>query len=171
MGIDRLPEKGLIPAPTRTKPVPSKRFDMTRPASAILSFMALATPLTARAVDFEKDVLPVLEERCMSCHRATYTDPKTGRKKKAKSGYRMDTAELLLGGGDENDANIVAGKPDQSPFYTYTTLPEDDDWAMPTKGDRLTPEQQDAIKDWIAAGADLGGWQESTFDDAGNKIQ
>ena len=107
----------------------------------------------------------------MSCHRATYTDPKTGRTKKAKSGYRMDTAELLFGGGDENEANIVAGKPDESPVYTYTTLHEDDDWAMPTKGDRLTQEQQDAIRDWIAAGAELGDWTESKFDDAGNKVE
>lgn len=107
----------------------------------------------------------------MSCHRATYTDPKTGRTKKAKSGYRMDTADLLLGGGDENDANVVAGKPDDSPLYTYTTLPEDDDWAMPTKGERLTPEQQNAIKMWIAAGAELGDWTQSTFDASGNKIE
>ncbi len=141
------------------------------PIAPLVLAVLTAIPLTARAVDFEKDVLPTLEERCMSCHRATYTDAKTGRKKKAKSGYRMDTAEFLLGGGDENDTNIVAGKPEDSPFYLYTTLPEDDDWAMPTKGDRLSSDQQEALKAWIAEGAELGGWKETKFDDAGEKVE
>jgi len=129
------------------------------------------SPLATQAVDFEQDVLPVLEERCMSCHRADYIDARTERKKSAKSGYRMDTAELIMGGGDENDANIVVGKPDESPVYTYTTLHEDDDWAMPTKGDRLTEEQKEALKAWIAEGAKLGDWKETKFDAAGDKVE
>ena len=131
----------------------------------------LSVTAGVQAADFEKDVLPVLEERCMSCHRADYKDPRTGRTKSAKSGYRMDTAEFILGGGDENDANVVAGKPADSPLYTYTTLHEDDDWAMPTKGDRLTKEQQEAIKAWIEGGAKMGGWKETKFNDAGEKAE
>lgn len=130
---------------------------------------ASITSVSAQDVDFEKSILPILEEKCMSCHRAPYTDPRTERAKKPKSGYRMDTAELIGKGGDENEANIVAGKGGESPVYKYTTLTEDDDWVMPPKGDLLTKEQQDLIKKWIDEGAKMGEWKETKFKPDGTK--
>lgn len=142
-------------------------------AYAILTALVVS-PLALSAedkVDFAKEVLPVLEEKCMSCHRETYTDPRTSRPKKPKSGYRMDTAEFILGAGDENEENVVAGKPDDSPSYTYTQLPEDDDYHMPTKGDDLTEDEAKLLKKWIEEGADLGDWKETKFEADGTKIE
>ena len=126
---------------------------------------------SAQAVDFVKEVLPILEESCMGCHREAYKDPKTGRNKKPKSGYRMDTAELIVGAGDENEKNIVPGEPDKSPVYTTTTLPEDDDYFMPPKGDPLTAAQKELLKQWIADGADFGEWTGTKFNPDGTKAE
>ena len=122
-------------------------------------------------VNFEKDVLPLLEEKCMGCHREAYTDPKRGRLKKPKSGYRMDTADLIKGAGDENKANIVPGDAEKSPVYKYTTLTEDDDWVMPTKGDLLTKAQQETLKNWINEGATFGSWKVTKFTPEGDKVK
>jgi len=138
---------------------------------ASLSVIASISSVSAEDVDFQKEILPILEERCMGCHRATYTDPKTERTKKAKSGYRMDQASTIAGAGDENEANIVAGKADESPFYQYTTLGEDDDWIMPPKGDPLTKEQQELLKKWINEGANMGDWEETKFNPDGTKAE
>ena len=138
--------------------------------SAIAAIAVAPLSLLAEdKVDFAKDVLPVLEEKCMGCHREAYTDAKTGRTKKPKSGYRMDTAELIVGEGDENDANITAKKPDDSPVYSYTQLDEEDDWFMPPKGDALTEEEAETLKKWIEEGAEFGDWTETKFNPDGTK--
>jgi hypothetical protein len=70
----------------------------------------------------------------------------------------MDNPELLLAGGSEG-SNLTPGDPSKSTTYTSTTLPDTDDLAMPPKGDRLTKEQQDLIKQWITEGASFGAWK------------
>lgn len=128
-------------------------------ASAVLMFTALTTSAQdAGKVDFEKQILPIFKERCFECHQKEYTDPKTGKVKKPKGKFRMDNPELHLAGGSEG-GNLTPGDPAKSTTYTSTTLPDTDDLAMPPKGDRLTKEQQDLIKQWITEGANFGNWK------------
>lgn len=124
---------------------------------ALTSFSQTPAPAGGK-VDFETQVLPLLKDRCFECHQKEYTDPKTGRLKKPKGKFRMDNPQLMLKGGEEGN-DVVPGKPEESSVYTSTTLPEDDDLAMPPKGDRLTKEQQELIKKWIAEGANFGNWK------------
>jgi hypothetical protein len=63
------------------------------------------------------------------------------------------------GGGGSEGGDLTPGKPDESTVYTSTMLPDDDDLAMPPKGDRLTDEQKNLIKQWIAQGAEFGAWK------------
>ena len=114
----------------------------------------------AEPVDFETKVLPVLKERCFDCHSKEHVDEKTGKTKKPKGKFRMDTAELFLKGGSEG-GNLTPGDPAKSTVYTSVTLPDSDDKAMPPKGDRLTAAQQDLIKKWITEGANFGAWKSS----------
>jgi len=109
----------------------------------IAAFSLAFVSLGQAEVDFKKDVLPVFEKHCMSCHRAAYKDPVRGRTKKPKSGYRMDSV----------------------------LLPEDDDWAMPTKGDRVPKEDIAKVEAWIKAGAKFGDWKETKFTPAGDKVE
>ena len=43
---------------------------------------------SADTVDFEKQVLPVLTERCFDCHSKEHVDAKTGKVKKVKGKFR-----------------------------------------------------------------------------------
>jgi mono/diheme cytochrome c family protein len=111
---------------------------MTRSLTILLSVVALAK---AGAVDFQKDVAPILETMCVKCHNP----------EKAKGELRMDTAEAFAIGG-ENGPPLEAGKPDESHLVKRVLLPSDDDEAMPPKGRRLKPEEIETLKGWIAEG-------------------
>lgn len=127
---------------------------------SLISAAAVFGACNARAVDFEKEVLPIFKDRCFDCHQKERTDPKTGKLKKPKGKFRMDSAALLMKGGEEGK-NVVPGKPDESTVYTSVVVPESDDKAMPPegKGERLTKDQQELIKKWIAEGANFGAWK------------
>jgi uncharacterized membrane protein len=107
-------------------------------------------------VTFSKHIWPIIENHCLRCHRAPYVDKK-GRNKKPAAGLRLDTANLIMKGSKDAKV-IIPGKPLESSFYTLTTLDEDDDDIMPSKGDLLTIEQQKLIHDWILSGASFGNW-------------
>ncbi|MFZ4764491.1 MAG: c-type cytochrome domain-containing protein [Roseimicrobium sp.] len=131
-------------------------------AAAGLSAMSLyaQTPAAADKVDFEKQVLPIFEAKCMKCHQTEHTDA-TGKLKKPKGGLVMDTAEGLKKGGKEHgDKNIVAGKAADSRLYVVTTLAISDDAFMPPEGkaDPLTDAEKEVLKKWIDQGADFGAW-------------
>jgi mono/diheme cytochrome c family protein len=128
-------------------------------ASALLLSLALSPVAFSQdaKVDFESQVLPIFKDRCFECHQKEFTDD-TGRLKKPKGKFRMDNPALMLKGGSEG-GDLTPGDPDKSTVYTYTLLPEDDDLAMPPKGDRLTDEQKELIKKWIAEGASFGTWK------------
>jgi len=140
-------------------------------AYIISALVLLGGFVHAEDISFEKEVLPLLEKRCMGCHREAYKDPKRGRTKKPKSGYRMDTAELIVGAGSENEVNIVPGDAEKSPVYKYTTLSEDDEWIMPPKEPHFTKEEQGILKDWINQGAKFGDWKVTKFTPEGEKAE
>ena len=94
------------------------------------------------AVDFEKEIQPILEFHCVGCHDEV----------KTKGGLRFDRADLFLKGGDGGPA-FVAGKPDESLMIELVSLPEDDDDIMPPKGRTLTPAEIGKLKEWIQGGA------------------
>ena len=108
------------------------------------------------AVDFAKQILPVLEKKCLDCHKAPYEED--GRVKKPKGGLRLDAAWAMLKGGETGPA-LVPGDVAKSYLFEVVTLPKDDDMFMPPKGDPLTADEIRLLKDWIAAGADFGGWK------------
>src|SRR4051812_11220658 len=55
---------------------------------------------------FEKRVRPILVERCYECHSA--------QSKKLKAGFRVDSREALLKGGESAKPAIVPGDADKS---------------------------------------------------------
>lgn len=101
----------------------------------------------AAAVDFSKDIKPLFEKKCLSCHGP----------EKQKSGYRLDVREVALTGGEAHAPNIVAGKPEESPLLKFVTNRESDE-RMPPKGEGLTADEIALVKRWIADGAE---WPES----------
>ena len=107
------------------------------------------TTQTSAAVDFDKQIKPLLEDKCINCHAAPY---KSGsRTKKPKAGLQIDTRENLLKGSSDNKV-IKIGDAANSLFYTRTILPADHDDIMPPKGDPLTASEKAALKEWIDSG-------------------
>ena len=110
---------------------------------------------THAVVDFEKEVWPILEERCVECHKAPYE--LNGKRKEPKAGLRMDGAAYLMYGGD-NGPVVVSSHPSQSSLYQRVILPVEDSDHMPPKGDPLTRRQKEILRKWIAQGLDFGKW-------------
>jgi hypothetical protein len=108
------------------------------------------------AVDFAKQILPVLEKKCLDCHKAPHEED--GRVKKPKGGLRLDAAWAMLKGGETGPA-LVPGDVAKSYLLEVVSLPKDDDMFMPPKGDPLTVDEIQLLKEWIAGGADFGGWK------------
>lgn len=115
----------------------------------ILTFAAasMAGAYAAEQIDFSKDIKPILEVQCLSCHGA----------EKPKGGLRLDSRANAIKGGDEGTA-LAPGKPTDSPLYTSTILRADNEKAMPPKGERLLKEQTEKLRLWIEQGAN---WPES----------
>ena len=105
----------------------------------------------AHAVDFDKEIRPLLQERCVECHGA----------KKQKGELRLDAKVFAFKGGHEG-AVIVPGNVAKSPLFTRITS-NDEDERMPPKGDPLTAAQIAAVKAWIEGGAQ---WPENEADRA-----
>lgn len=110
-------------------------------------------------VDFQKDIWPILEKRCIECHSAPHTTP-DGKQKKPKGGIVLDSKDGITTSQNKTGKAVVAGKPDESLMYEAISLPADDEDRMPPakKGDPLAQDQIDLIKQWIEGGAAFGTW-------------
>lgn len=80
--------------------------------------------------DFERDVAPIFEGRCLTCHDGAH----------AKGDLKLDTREHAM-------AVMVPGKPERSRLIEQVSgvAPE-----MPKKGEPLAPAQIETLRRWIA---------------------
>ncbi|SVC88103.1 uncharacterized protein METZ01_LOCUS340957, partial [marine metagenome] len=94
------------------------------------------------AVDYEKQIRPILEANCIDCHGPD----------KPKARLRVDQRPLLLRGGDSGLPAIVPGIPEKS--HLIELIKEHDpDERMPQKGDPLNANEIALLVKWIAEGA------------------
>lgn len=129
-----------------------------------LKTIALTSAFTAAtagaAVDFKKEILPVIEAKCVKCHKAPHLE--NGKEIKPKNELRLDAAWGMLKGGETKEhPALVPGSSDKSYMFEVVSLPKDDDMFMPPTGkaDPLTPEEIAKLKAWIDEGANFGGWE------------
>ena len=121
---------------------------MLRPSHrrpALLGFLLLASVLQVRAddrIDYQKQIKPILTERCVACHGAL----------KQQGGLRLDTAALAIKGGDSGAA-IMPGDAAASLIVKRVTAADGAE-RMPPEGEPLKPEQVAAIQTWIAQRAE-----------------
>ena len=100
-----------------------------------------------RPVDFARDIKPIFEKNCISCHGSD----------KQKGGLRLDLKAAAFKGGDEYAPVFVPGKSVDSPLIHFVSglVP---DMQMPPKGDPLTVEQIGLLRAWVDQGAE---WPEN----------
>lgn len=101
----------------------------------------------ADAVEFESDILPIFQSKCAKCHMDG----------SSKGGVALDSDKIgkEIGPGKA----IVPGDSEKSDLVGRVTLPEDDDDHMPPmgKGRPLSEKEIGTLKEWIQAGAAVGG--------------
>ena len=109
-------------------------------------------------IDFETQVLPILQNSCFRCHSAPKADA-NGTITKPKGGVQLDSVKGIE--ASLHGAVIVPSEPDDSLLYQRITLPEGETGIMPPAeaGAPLAEKQTDLIRKWIEAGADYGNWK------------
>lgn len=114
--------------------------------TAAIALCFFATLQESHAVDFDKDIQPILKERCLDCHGPD----------KQKSGFRVDQRPILLKGGDSGVRSVVPGDPTKSHLIELLKSADEDE-IMPPKGKPLNAEQIALMEKWIAEGAVIPG--------------
>jgi uncharacterized membrane protein len=96
-----------------------------------------SAPAAASQVSFSKDVLPILQSRCVSCHGG----------EKTSNGLKMTSyAELMA--GSKNGPVVVASDANSSVMIKAILAGK-----MPKRGPKLLPDQIQVLVDWINGGA------------------
>lgn len=98
-------------------------------------------PEAAKAVDYQRDVWPILEKYCLDCHSAPEAD----------GGYDVSTIENLMKAGEESGPGVIPGDPDGSALVKY--IRGELKPRMPHKEPPMAPELLHTIRLWISAGA------------------
>ena len=92
--------------------------------------LVLTVPLAAK-VNFVRDVKPILELRCVRCH-----------------GSELAMKNLRLSRKDRAMVVIVPGKPEESRLFLAAQS-----GFMPPGGPRLSADELETLRKWIAEGA------------------
>lgn len=99
-------------------------------------------PASGASVDFNRDIRPILSDKCYACHGPA--------KRKVEGGFRAsDRAGAIEIGA------IVPGEPDKSTLVARI-IEKDEDEVMPPHETKkpLSTMEKDLLKQWIAEGAD-----------------
>jgi WD40 repeat protein len=107
--------------------------------------IAIAENKRTDAVDFEREILPILKNNCLACHNQT----------KAKADLILETPQTILKGGESGPA-VRPGKSAESLLLKLAAHQEKP--AMPPRENKVaaanfTPEQLGLLKLWIDQGA------------------
>ena len=97
-------------------------------------------PAATTQVDFKRDIKPILEKHCWSCHG----------EEARESGLRLDHPRALLDGGDSGKA-VIVGKSGDSRLIHYVAGVEPKK-RMPPEGDPLSAEAIGLLRAWIDQG-------------------
>src|SRR5438445_8201345 len=101
---------------------------------------------TQPAIDFNRQILPLLSENCFACHGPD------AKERKAK--LRLDTKEGAFAELRSGGHAIVPGKSVESKIIEKVTAGDPKDRMPPAKtGKQLKPEQIALVKQWIDQGA------------------
>src|SRR6267378_2480747 len=102
--------------------------------------------LAPGAIQFNRDVRPILSENCFPCHGADSAA--------RKASLRLDRFEEAIAPRKDSQPAIVPGKPDGSALVHRITASDPDDIMPPPKTHKvLTAQQKDLLRRWIAEGA------------------
>ncbi len=111
------------------------------PGNAVEADASKLPPPAAVAVDFVRDIQPILAKNCYSCHGP----------ERQKSELRWDVKAVALKGGEHGPALVPGDSAGSRMIQLVAGL--NPDLIMPQKGERLTPAQIGVLRAWIDQGA------------------
>lgn len=127
---------------------PSRRRPQARfVSSALLAVLSLGAAGAEPPVDFQKEIRPLFEKRCHSCHG----------EREQKGGLRLDRRADAHKGGDSGPA-FEPGKSTGSELLRRVQSTDPDEF-MPPKGERFSTREIALLARWIDEGA---AWPEET---------
>ncbi|MCR9294770.1 MAG: PSD1 and planctomycete cytochrome C domain-containing protein [bacterium] len=106
---------------------------------------SIATYGSAQELSFNRDIRPLLSDRCFHCHGPDEQD--------RQAGLRLDRAE---GSGGAYEWAIVPGSPQKSELYARI-MSDDPDTVMPPPDSHkqpLTEQEKERVRKWIEQGAE-----------------
>ncbi|MFT5127580.1 MAG: hypothetical protein ACI8W8_001184 [Rhodothermales bacterium] len=116
---------------------------------ASLLFLLPMTMVAEEAINFSRDIRPILSDKCYHCHGP---DKNTREAK-----LRLDIREGVLADLDGHAA-VVPGKPMDSELVARILSTDEDEVMPPPKSNKtLTAAQKNLLKRWIAEGAEYAG--------------
>jgi hypothetical protein len=110
-------------------------------AFAVFAAAPVSRGATQSTIDFNRDIRPILSDNCFYCHGPD--------KKHREAKLRLDVREDALA-----KEAFAPGKPEESELiYRITTDDADEQMPPPESHKKLTPQQKELLKRWIAEGA------------------
>src|SRR5947199_10383632 len=104
----------------------------------LMAGVAAAAAGKGAAVDFDRDIHPILSDKCFACHGPDEKE----RKAKLRLDRKDEAFKPLKSGGFA----IVPGHPEKSELVTRLTTKDEDDLMPPPKSEKkLTPAQIDLL--------------------------
>ncbi len=141
----------VIPSPEidpRSVSRRARRRRVATMAAMILALMGTATAArAAEAVDFLRDVRPILSSHCFKCHGP---DEQT-----RKGGLRLDVREEALKPAKSGAPALVPGNAKASAIVERVFSHDEDELMPPPATKRpLTDSQKETLRRWVEAGAE-----------------
>jgi hypothetical protein len=107
-----------------------------------LCFFLLGSALGAEQISYNRDIRPILSDKCFHCHGP---DQKTRKGK-----FRLDVREDAVAKNA-----IVPGKPEESELIARVFTSDPDDLMPPAEAHKpLTEAQKKLLRRWVASGAE-----------------
>lgn len=127
------------------------------PRNCLSVVLLLVLPMTVPAeelpspvgkqVNFESDVLPILEGKCHDCHGEFAQE----------GNLRLDRKAALLRGGDSGEPGVIVGNSEKSHLIHLVAGLEKDLRMPPDEGDALSTQEIGILRAWIDQGTKWPG--------------
>lgn len=134
------------------RPPPSANFSpqpadmLSNRALPVAVFLATATFVSAEDVDFSRDILPLLSDRCFKCHGPDEAN--------REAGLRLDHKDAILTALESGNHAVVAGDRAKSSVFERISSSETDLKMPPVdSGKKLSSAEIELIGKWIDQGA------------------
>ncbi len=118
-------------------------------AVVVFSMTSMSDAIAADAIEFNRDIRPILSENCYACH-----GPDSGQR---QAGLRLDKHEAALAALESGARAIVPGNLEESELARRISATDEAERMPPTDSNKkLTADQVELLRRWIRDGA---AWQ------------